>query len=189
MFGVQFGVQFERNSKQLRRTRPNETGREPLSATRTLGLGAGRSQVQILSPPLRNTCKIALFLGDAVRRCVAGWSQVCSVRRRSALGLQIGAFPERLDRVGVQVGAQSVLNMQNLRLSTVGRLTLIRTPVRIVCQLSRRATSASRGGHKRERRLGIVELPLRRRDAWRATGILARVARALGGPAHTVGRC
>jgi hypothetical protein len=63
-FGVQFGVQFERNSTELRSNRPNEQGREPLSATPTLGLGAGRSQVQILSP----RCEKRLFGWAAVRQ-------------------------------------------------------------------------------------------------------------------------
>ena len=53
VFGVQFGVQFEPNSEQLRSNRPNEDGRDQLIETPTLRLGAGRSQVQILSPRLQ----------------------------------------------------------------------------------------------------------------------------------------
>jgi hypothetical protein len=48
--GVQSGVQIERNSEQLRTTQPLYGRRSEASATALLRLGAGRSQVQILSP-------------------------------------------------------------------------------------------------------------------------------------------
>ena len=48
--GVQSGVQIERNRAQLRATQTALERRGTLDTPRTLRLGAGRSQVQILSP-------------------------------------------------------------------------------------------------------------------------------------------
>jgi hypothetical protein len=59
VFGEQFGEQIESNSDALRRSRPARSRRPRVSHTRSLGLGAGRSQVQILSPRLERPCKWA----------------------------------------------------------------------------------------------------------------------------------
>jgi hypothetical protein len=61
-FGVQFGVQSERNTAALRSMKPNEHGAHPREHTPTLGLGAGRSQVQILSPRFEKALEISMFL-------------------------------------------------------------------------------------------------------------------------------
>src|SRR5580704_4312641 len=52
MFGEQFGEQIERNRRELRSKKPSKHGLYHLSDTPSLRLGAGRSQVQILSPRL-----------------------------------------------------------------------------------------------------------------------------------------
>ncbi len=49
-FGEQFGEQIQRNPGKLRSTKPSKHGLHHLSGTPSLRLGAGRSQVQILSP-------------------------------------------------------------------------------------------------------------------------------------------
>jgi hypothetical protein len=55
--GEQFGEQIEENSEALRALNPSKHGLQQLSDTPSLRLGAGRSQVQILSPRLENACK------------------------------------------------------------------------------------------------------------------------------------
>jgi hypothetical protein len=48
--GVQFGVQIERNCRTLRNRNTCKSRTRRLSKRPSFGLGAGRSQVQILSP-------------------------------------------------------------------------------------------------------------------------------------------
>jgi hypothetical protein len=50
MFGEQFGEQSESNCARLRAKEPSKYGPHQLRRTPSLALGAGRSQVQILSP-------------------------------------------------------------------------------------------------------------------------------------------
>jgi hypothetical protein len=58
MFGEQNGEQNERNWEALKSRRPNEFGPPRSSDTVFLALGAGRSQVQILSPRYLLSAKI-----------------------------------------------------------------------------------------------------------------------------------
>jgi hypothetical protein len=77
-FGVQFGVQFESNSQELSSTRTNNGGPHQLTHTPTLGLGAGRSQVQILSPRLqKRPANTGLFSGHGTVRSVVHVPFVC----------------------------------------------------------------------------------------------------------------
>ena len=54
MFAVQFGVQFERYRGGPSQRKPSRHGPLPLRYTASCRLGAGRSQVQILSPRLKS---------------------------------------------------------------------------------------------------------------------------------------
>jgi hypothetical protein len=76
VFGVQCGVQFERTPEQLSSHTPNEHGRDPPSATPTLGLGAGRSQVQILSPRSKENPANELFSRRRLSRRDAFWGTI-----------------------------------------------------------------------------------------------------------------
>ena len=55
MFAVQFGVQFERYGGGPSQRKPSKHGPLPLRYTASCRLGAGRSQVQILSPRYNKT--------------------------------------------------------------------------------------------------------------------------------------
>ena len=74
--GVRSGVQTERNRAQLRATEIALERRRAPGTPGSLRLGAGRSQVQILSPRSRYACKTQ----KALRRCViAGCIQGCKL--------------------------------------------------------------------------------------------------------------
>jgi hypothetical protein len=72
-FGVKFGVQFERNRAQLNRCKPNKHGGNPARRYPDCRLGAGRSQVQTLSPQLGKPrkCGVPVCLGEGLLRTIA----------------------------------------------------------------------------------------------------------------------
>ena len=69
MFGEQFGEQIERNPGELRSKKPSKHGLYHLSDTPSLRLGAGRSQVQILSPRYVRTPSTAGNTRETPRKC------------------------------------------------------------------------------------------------------------------------
>ena len=80
--GDQSGEQIERNRGQLRATRSRSTTAESRSSTaRTFRLGAGRSQVQILSPRL-NLLQISLNSHVGVSRGVHCGVQIAGMARK-----------------------------------------------------------------------------------------------------------
>ena len=67
--GVQSGVQIERNRAELRATQTAVDGRIAPDTPGLLRLGAGRSQVQILSPrSVRKACECGPFLRSVPAR-------------------------------------------------------------------------------------------------------------------------
>jgi hypothetical protein len=68
VFGEQFGEQIERNRDALGRRTPNKHGAHQLRGTPSLGLGAGRSQVQILSPRYKKDPRTPANTGETARK-------------------------------------------------------------------------------------------------------------------------
>jgi hypothetical protein len=88
--GVHSGVQIESNGGQLRATQTALARRTPPEVTGSLRLGAGRSQVQILSPRYEVPGnRKALFCGSGVQRVHSGCNScnasITSVSRGAAV--------------------------------------------------------------------------------------------------------